>query len=195
MRRALFWSIIAATSISTGVAAADDNLKGTYSYVGTQVCLTSPGGFKADSKGSLTIPIGDTSVSVLSSEGQITYNGDGTGKGTGTFVTTVPPPNPPGTAVSAGTVSFSFTYTPVSNHESRMTYTPGTYQGTLDAGPSAGEHFAIDVGNRILRVSSDRKRITSAIAKPYLEKITFSGSPQNSLPRVCSWAGIQSLLD
>lgn len=195
MRRALFWSIIAITSISAGVAAADDKLKGTYSFVGTQVCLSAPEGFKADSKGNLTIPIGDPSVSVLSSEGLVTYNGDGTGKGTGTFVTTVPPPNPFGAAITAGRVSYSFTYTPVSNHESRVTFTPGTYQGTLDAGPSAGQQFAIDVGSRLLRISSDRKRITTGIATPYVEKITFSGSPQKPVPRVCSWAGSQSLLD
>ena len=195
MRRALFWSIIAVASISTGVAAADDNLKGAYSFVGTQVCLTASEGFKADSKGSLTIPQGNTTISVVSSEGQITYNGDGTGKGTGTFVTIVPPPNPFGASISAGTVSYSFTNTPISNHESRVTFTPGTYQGTLEAGPAAGQQFAIDVGSRVLRISSDRKRITSAAATPHVEKITFSGSPQNPVARICSWTGSQSLLD
>jgi hypothetical protein len=193
MRCALFWSIIAVTSISTGVAAADD-LKGTYSYAGTQVCLTVPAGFKEDSKGNLTLPKGDSNISVVSSEGQITYNGDGTGKGTGTFVTIVPPPTY-GAAISAGTISYSFTYTPVSDHSSRVTFTPGTYQGALDSGPAAGQQFAIDVGSRVLRISSDRKRITSGIATPYVEKITFSGSPQNPVPRICSWAGSQSLLD
>ncbi len=195
MRRALFWSAMTAMSIWTGVAAADDNLKGTYSFAGTQVCLSAPAGFAADSKGNPTISIGNTNISVVSSEGQITYNGDGTGKGTGTFVTAVPPPNPLGASISAGTVSYTFTYTPVSNHESRVTFSPGTYRGTLTAGPAAGQEFSIDVGSRTLRVSNDHKRITSAIATPYVEKITFSGSPQAPVPRVCSSIGTQFLLD
>ena len=56
MRYAQFWSVIAVASISTGVAAAEDNLKGTYAFTGTQVCLTAPAGFKEDSKGNLAIP-------------------------------------------------------------------------------------------------------------------------------------------
>ncbi len=194
MRRVLFWSIVAVIPM-TGVAAADDNLKGTYSFAATQVCLSAPAGFAADSKGNPTISIGNTNISVVNSEGQITYNGDGTGKVSGTFVTTVPPPNPLGASISAGTVSYSFTYTPVSNHESRVTFTPGTYQGTLTAGPAAGQEFSIDVGSRTLRVSSDRKRITSKVTTPYVEKITFTGSPQIPVPRVCSSIGTQFLLD
>jgi hypothetical protein len=57
MRYAQFWSVIAVASISTGVAAAEDNLKGTYAFTGTQVCLTAPAGFKEDSKGNLAIPM------------------------------------------------------------------------------------------------------------------------------------------
>jgi hypothetical protein len=191
MGHALFWCTIALTSISAGAAAADD-LKGTYAFAGIQVCLSAPGGFKEDSKGNLTIPIGETNHAFTTIEGQVSYNGDGTGKVTQTFVTTVPPPNPYGAAISAGSASYAFTYAPEAKHTYRMTHTPGTFQGTLEAGPNAGQQFSIDTGSRLLRVSGDGKHVTYAITKPYVEKITFSGSPQNPVTRVCSWIGSQS---
>jgi hypothetical protein len=194
MRVAPFWSTIAVASIAAGPAAAADNLKGTYTLVGAQVCLVAPAGFKQDSKGNFTIPTGDTNLSHLTTEGLIIYNGDGTGEARQTFVTIVPPPNPFGAAVSAGTVSYSFTYTPEGDRAYRMAVKPGTFEGTLNAGPNAGQQFSIEGESRLFRVSDDRKKITVAIDKPYLQKITFSGSP-TPIPRVCTSISNQSLLD
>lgn len=196
MRVALFWSTIALASTAAGAAvAAADNLKGTYSLVGAQVCLVAPAGFKQDSKGNFTIPIGDTNLSQLTTEGRVIYHGDGTGEATQTFVTIVPPPNPFGAAVSAGAISYSFTYAPEGDHAYRMTLKPGTFQGMLNAGPNAGQQFSIEGESRLFRVSDDRKKITVAIDKPYVQKIIFSGSPQDPVPRVCTSISNQSLLD
>jgi hypothetical protein len=195
MRVAQFWSTIAVASTAAGAAVAADNLKGTYSLVGAQVCLVAPAGFKQDSKGNFTIPIGDTNLSQLTTAGQVIYHGDGTGEARQTFVTIVPPPNPSGAAVSAGTISFSFTYAPEGDHAYRMALKPGTFQGMLDAGPNAGQQFSIEGESRLFRVSDDRKTITVAIDKPYVQKITFSGSPQAPVPRVCTSISNQSLLD
>lgn len=194
MRVAPFWSTIAIASIVSGAVAAADNLKGTYSLVGAQVCLVAPAGFKQDSKGNFTIPIGDTNLSQLTTEGRVIYHGDGTGEATQTFVTIVPPPNPFGAAVSAGTISYSFTYAPEGDHAYRMALKPGTFQGMLDAGPNAGQQFSIEGESRLFRVSDDRKKITVAIDKPYVQKITFSGSP-TPVPRVCTSISNQSLVD
>jgi hypothetical protein len=120
MRVALFWSTIVMASTAAGAAAVADNLKGTYPLVGVQTCLVAPAGFKQDSKGNFTIPIGETNLSQLTTEGQVIYHGDGTGEARQTFVTIVPPPNPYGAAVSAGTISCSFTYTPEGDHGYRM---------------------------------------------------------------------------
>jgi hypothetical protein len=193
MRVAPFWSTIAVASIVTGAAGAVDNLKGTYSLVGAQVCLVAPAGFKQDSKGNFTIPIGDTNLSQLTTAGQVIYHGDGTGEARQTFVTIVPPPNPFGAAVSAGTISYSFTYASEGDHAYRMALKPGTFQGMLDAGPNAGQQFSIEGESRLFRVSDDRKTITVAIDKPYVQKITFSGSAP--VPRVCTSISNQSLLD
>ena len=152
------------------------------------------GRFKQDSKGNFTIPIGDTNLSQLTTEGRVMYHGDGTGEARQTFVTIVPPPNPFGAAVSAGTVSYAFTYAPEGDHAYRMTVKPGTFQGMLDAGPNAGQQFSIEGESRLFRVSDDRKKIAVAIDKPYVQKITFSGSP-TPVPRICTSISNQSLLD
>lgn len=193
--RALFWSTIAvASTAAVAAAAAPDNLKGTYSLVGAQTCLVAPAGFKQDSKGNFTIPIGDTNLSQLTTEGQVIYHGDGTGEARQTFVTIVPPPNPYGAAVSAGTISYSFTYAAEGEHAYRMALKPGTFQGMLNAGPNAGQQFSIEGESRLFRVSDDGKKITVAIDKPYVQKITFSGASQ-PVQRVCTSISNQSLID
>ncbi|MDA9530426.1 hypothetical protein [Bradyrhizobium sp. CCBAU 25338] len=196
MRVALFWPTIAvaSTAAAAAAAAATENLKGTYSLVGAQTCLVAPAGFKQDSMGNFTIPIGETNLSHLTTEGQVIYHGDGTGEARQTFVTIVPPPNPLGAAVSAGTLSYSFTYTAEGEHAYRMALKPGTFQGRLNAGPNAGQQFSIEGDSRLFHVSDDRKKITVAIDKPYVQKITFSGSSQ-PVQRVCTSISNQLLID
>jgi hypothetical protein len=194
MRVTLFWSTIVVASTAAGAAGAADGLKGTYALAGAQVCLVSPAGFKQDSKGNYTIPIGDTNLSQLTTEGLVTYNGDGTGEAKQTFVTIVPPPNPYGAAISAGTMTYQFTYAPEGEHTYRMAIKPGTFQGMLDAGPNAGKQFSIEGDSRLFRVSDDRKKITAAIDKPYLQKISFSGSSE-AVQRVCTSISNQAMLD
>jgi hypothetical protein len=192
--RTLFWLTIAVASIAAGGATAADKLKGTYALVGAQTCLVAPGGFKQDSKGNFTIPIGETNHSQLTTEGLVIYHGDGTGEARQTFVTIVPPPNPYGAAVSAGTISYSFTYTAEGENAYRMAIKPGTFQGLLDAGPNAGQQFTLEGESRLFRASDDGKRITVAIDKPFLQKITFSGSSQ-PVSRVCTSISNQSMID
>jgi hypothetical protein len=195
MRVALFCSTVALASISAGAASAADNLRGTYYLVGTQLCLVaSAGGFKQDRNGNFTIPIGETNHSQLTTEGRVIYHGDGTGEARQNFVTIVPPPNPNGAAVSAGTISYSFTYTPEGDHEYRMAIKPGSFQGVLNAGPNAGQQFSIQGDSRLFRVSDDGKRIAAAIDKPFVQKISFSGSPQ-PVERVCTAISNQSMMN
>jgi hypothetical protein len=200
MRRALLWSVFAVTLAPTGTAVAAEQLKGTYAFVGTQICLTAPSGFANDGKGNPTIANGnDSFMTANNAQGLVTYNGDGTGKGTGTFVSANPPSPDSRTAakaaMSAGTFSYSFDYIPISDNSFSVTYVPGTYRGTFSYGPSAGQQFSIDTANRTLLVSTDRKYISNANTTPYVEHITFSGSAQNSLARSCFWAGTQLRMD
>ena len=73
-----------------------------------------------------------------------------------------------------------------------MTLKPGTFDGTLTAGPNAGKKFSLDGESRLFRVSDDGKKITVAIDKPYVQKITFAGMTQ---PRVCTSISNQAQLN
>jgi hypothetical protein len=187
-------AIVAASNVPGPASAAADNIKGTYYLVGTQVCLVAPGGFNKDATGSLTIPVGDTNYSQLTTEGLVIYRGDGTGELKQTFVTIVPPPNPGGASVHAGTISYSFTYAREGDRAYRMKITPGTFKGVLNAGPNAGQQFSIEGDSRLFRVSDDGKRIASTIDKPFLQKITFSGLPE-PVSRVCTAITNQSMIN
>lgn len=53
--------VFAIMSISTGVAFADEKLKGTYGVAGISTCLNAPSGFANDSKGNPAIANGSDS--------------------------------------------------------------------------------------------------------------------------------------
>jgi hypothetical protein len=183
-------------SISTGVAFADDKLKGTYAVAGTQACLAAPSGFQADTKGNPAIALGDdSSVSVSSFQTRFTFNGDETGTASGTFVG-MPPPPPAKAAVGAGTFSYSFTHTPVANNSLTLAVTPGTYKGAVNYGLVAGLQFTIDTYHRVFHLSNDQKFGTMSITTPEVEHLMWSeGSQTKSLARICYTVGSVARLD
>jgi hypothetical protein len=95
---------------------------------------------------------------------------------------TILPPQPDSRAalkasVSAGggTFSYSFTYSPIVNKSFETTIAPGTYKGTVNSGPRAGQQFTIDSSpHRVFQVSNDQTRGTVAITTPDVEHITYS---------------------
>ena len=190
--RVRFWSIVAVASISTGVAAADDKLKGHYAVTGSQMCLTAPSGFSNDSKGNPTIANGNDSLAFGNNfQGRFSFNGDGTGSVSGTFVT-IPLPDSRTdfkAAVSAGTFSYSFTYSPIVNNSFENDMTPGTYKGTIDYGVRAGQQVTIDSLHRVFQVSNDQRSGTYATTTPNVEHITFSDPSHTSLARICFVSG------
>jgi hypothetical protein len=191
--------IFAIMSIATGVAFADDKLKGHYAVAGTQMCLIAPSGFANDSKGNPTIANGnDSFASANNFQGRFTFNGDGTGSVSGTFVT-IPPPAPDSrnlkAVVSAGSFSYSFTHTPVANNSFNTTMTPGTYQGMINSGPRAGQQFTIDSSHRVFQVSNDQTHGTVATTTPDVEHITFSDPSHTSQARICFVSGSLVRLD
>jgi hypothetical protein len=190
--------IFAIMSIATGVAFADDKLKGHYAVAGTQMCLTAPSGFANDSKGNPTIANGNDSVASANNfQSRYTFNGDGTGSISGTFVTIVPPApdNNLKAVVSEGTFSYSISYTPVANNSFNVTMAPGTYQGMINSGPRAGQQFTIDSGHRVFQVSNDQTHGTVATTTPDVEHITFSDPSHTSLARICFVSGSLVRLD
>jgi hypothetical protein len=194
--------VFADMSISTGVAFADDKLKGLYAVAGTQMCLTAPSGFANDSKGNPTIANGNDSFAfAVNFQGRFTFNGDGTGSVTGTFVAILPPQPDSRAALKAsvsagaGTFSYSFTSTPVANNTFNYAITPGTYQGTINSGPRAGQQFTVDSANRVFQVSNDQKYGTVATTTPDVEHVTYSDASHTTQARICWVSGSLVRLD
>ena len=172
--------VFATTSISAGAAFADDKLKGTYAVAGNTACLVAPSGFANDIKGNPTIANGnDSFVLVQNFQARLNFNGDGTGTTSGTWMS-VPSAPPAKAAGSAGTFSFSFTHTPVTNNSFVALPTPGTINGTVDYGPSAGLQFAVEVSfHRVYQLSNDQKSGTVATSKPEVERLTYTQKSQD----------------
>ena len=189
--------VFAMTSISAGSAFADDKLKGTYTVAGTTNCLVAPSGFANDIKGNPTIANGtDSFVLVQNFQARLNFNGDGTGTASGTWMS-MPSAPPAKAAGSAGTFSYSFTHTPVTNNSFVTLPTPGTNKGAVDYGPSAGLHYAIeDTYHRVFQLSNDQKSGTVATSKPEVERLTYTQESKTiTLSRLCFAAGSLARLD
>jgi hypothetical protein len=122
---------------------------------------------------------------------------------------TILPPQPDSRAAlkasvsaGAGTFSYSFTHTPVVNNSFETTITPGTYKGTVNSGPRAGQQFTIDSSpHRVSQVSNDQTRGTVAITTPDVEHIKYSfplpkgAATMTTLARICFASGSLVRLD
>ena len=154
-------------------------------------------GFANDSKGTPTIANGtDSFVLVQNFQGRLNFNGDGTGNVSGTWMS-LPSAPPAKAAASAGTFSFSFTHTPVTNNSVVTLPTPGTYKGAADYGPSAGLQFAVeDTYHRVYHLSDDQKSGTMASAKPEIERVSYmQESKMITISRICFTSGNLARLD
>jgi len=176
--------------ISVSTALADDKPKGTYALVGSGICLISPGGFKDDGHGNYVIPNGSNTFESSSNFWDTaTFNGDGTGTTTGKFAAiAAPSPAGPGSA-AGGTYTYQFKHSPISGNEYTTSAVAGTFKGTIDSGPRAGQTFMINKVDRTHIISMDQKSITVTNAAPYVEEITYSGDPKGPFQRICNIAG------
>lgn len=180
MRHTLIAGAISAALLTwaPGASAAPPHLKGRYAVTGTGACLVAPPGFNAN----LT-PKSDTngvfhffsnSNSVLAVR---TYNGDGTGKAEGSQVRITPPPTvgmPFGPSASSSTFSFSFTYSVNANGILTTDMVPGTFLGTILAGPRTGQTFTVDKLSFMGLVSGDKKVLDVATVTPEVATVTYS---------------------
>lgn len=187
MRHVIIWASSAVMLIcAAGASAAPPQLKGRYAVTGSAVCLAAPG---FDGLASLSPtpghPVFSISVNVLATR---TYNGDGTGKAEGrqVYITTplpgggmsAPTGGQPVPHPSAGSneFSFKFTYDVDANGIFTTAMVPGSFLGTVTAGPRNGQTYTVD--NLFLSglVSGDNKIIDVATTTPTVEKVEYSDS-------------------
>lgn len=192
MRSLLLGSICSVAVTAVGLAA--DYPSGMYSIAGIQMCLVAPLGFSNDRQGYPTIPNGNNSYLTGNTfQGIFTFNRAEAGHVTGVYTSITPPPPDsrpvPRPSVAGGTFAYDFTTTPIIDHRFLATSKPGTYKGTVDFGPAAGQQYSFDVVHRDFLVSDDRKTMKVTVSTPYVETFTYSGSPDVHTPRSCIVSG------
>ena len=185
--------LVFALSLANQLEAGDKYLRGEYAVVGETTCvshwLVNPSYPNSD--------IYPYWTNTSSTQGTITFNGDGTGSGEVLWVERTHPiytpipngnlpffasywPNPLGHLGQTSTdiISFQFTYTVVSaNGAITRTQTPGTVKGTVITGPLAGQTFESTPVTLTGFVSRDNGTIVSStpLDPPEIVTTTFSG--------------------
>lgn len=154
MKRAFLCFILGLSLLWVGIAyAAPPQLKGTYAFTATESGLTNDTGFDGD-----LAPLTTNTYSFnLSHQGYATFNGDGTGTLEGSGLGHVMDGSPHGYSVQ---FSYDFTYTV--DHDGKITLNmdANSYNGTVDAGPRAGDTFKIDKISLSGWASQDNKVLT-----------------------------------
>ena len=166
--------------------AAPPSLKGDYAFTDAASCLISttvkggvaqsPSGFTADLEVN-----GPSFIQSSSTQGDRTFNGDGTGTVSGTTVTITYDNGSP----SGGSAQFTFSFTYVVHPDGTFTtnVVPGSYSGTIIAGPGTGLTFTIDNIPVAGTASKDNKTLTLATASPTVETVTISNGDVQE--RIC----------
>lgn len=179
--------------------AAPPSLKGQYAFTGESSCLISTtvmagtpqtnSGFTADLKAK-----GPSFVDSFSVHGVRTFNGDGTGTVVGTSVAITYDNVSP--SASSQDFQFSFTYTMQPDGTFTSHVVPGSFLGTIVAGPRTGQTVTVDDFSLNGATSQDGKSITLATDTPAVETHSFSnGDVQERIchrSRVLVWLGVAS---
>ncbi len=160
-------------------------IHGQYAFTGSAQCLIAPTGFNASLQPTNGLWLLDTS----SWEGVYTFNKDGTGEVTAIYRYNDLPcpaiPIPP--SAGSATVSWKFTYTMTDEDIITITLAPGTYLGTYDSGPRAGQSWSIDRVPQDGVISVNGKNINVTCGAPTLINIlTSPGGPPSGSQLNCN---------
>lgn len=167
---------------ATMAASADDDqgssrtLKGSYAFSASASCVFSsatlgpvyipPLGFTPN-----FVPIGHASANSFSSNGVLTFNGDGTGSSTGRTIT-IGDPDPGDSGATNGIDNSSnFTYTVAD--DGTFTFAQGPITSTFVAGPRVGiQTSTTGVPPAVGHVSRDKKTLVFGSFDPAVESTT-----------------------
>jgi len=156
-------SIIGITTWAATAVA--DQLRGSYGFTRTSSCVVSTLPFDANFQA--TGPaFGDSLVE----EGIRTFNGDGTGTQSSTALTlTIPALTP-----SAGSSSFTSSFTYTTGDDTWAIAGGGSISGSINAGPRAGQTFKVtNLAPVTGRISKRGLILTADVVKPTVEVVTY----------------------
>jgi hypothetical protein len=181
----LMLSVVAMTYATNAVA---DQLKGTYSFTATGICLyalpdflTGPVPFIAPDG---AVPNSGYFTQYFDTLGTVTFNGNGTGTSelSSQGFRLSPQLNIFGPFATVSTLTGSFTYTVT---DDTLNYVPGTFNGMTTVGFGAGTTFTIEnIPPLTGQISKDRKTIIQAALTPGVETVTAQNGTISK--RVCT---------
>jgi hypothetical protein len=196
-RLGLMLSVVAMTYATNAVA---DQLKGTYGFTATGICLYALPDFLTNVGVPFVAPDGSVPNSGYFTQyfdnlGTVTFNGDGTGtsKLFGQGFRLSPQLNIFDPFATASTSTSSFTYT-VTDDTVTSNNVPGTFKGTTTVGFGAGSTFTIEGFPSLTgQISKDRKTIVQGALTPGVETVTAQNGTISK--RVCTNSRVLTKMD
>jgi hypothetical protein len=182
-------ALVIGASWTTTALADPPQLKGSYGFTGSAVCLVSPQGFDAKQRPSdfNTTNGGASFTRAFTVEGVRTFDGNGNGTVKGTAVSIVGHPSVPGVApnVSSAEFSFNFSYQVTDDRTWTSSMVSSSFNETISTGPRAGQTVTMTDGIPPISgiISGDGKTLTAAHLAPQLETRVFSNGDIS--PEMC----------
>ncbi len=183
-------ALVVGAGWATAAWADSPQIKGSYAFTGTAVCLVSPAGFDSSNRpNDIAGPNGGASFTrSFSVEGVRTFDGNGNGTVKGTAVAVVGRPTNPSVKPDVSSADFGFNFTYVVNDDRTWvgTSVPGSFQEMINTGPRAGQTVTMldgGVPSFTGLISVDGKTLTAAHLAPQLETRVFSNGDVS--PEMC----------
>jgi hypothetical protein len=182
--------MLSAVAMTYATNAVADQLKGTYGFTATGICLYALPDF-LDIAVPFVAPDGSAPntgyfTQYFDNFGTVTFNGDGTGtsKLFGQGFRLSPQLNIFDPFAGSNASTSSFTYT-VTDDNLITNNVPGTFKGTTTVGFGAGSTFTIDGFPPLTgQISKDRKTIVQGALTPAVETVTAQNGTISK--RVCT---------
>jgi hypothetical protein len=189
-RLALMLSVVAMTT-----NAVADNLRGTYGFTATGMCLYALPDFSTISGVPFLAPEGAYFTQYSDTFGTVTFNGDGTGTSKLTSQGFRLPPQlnifDPFASASNSTSSFTYTVTDDTVTSNNM---PGTFKGINTVGFGAGTTFTIEGFPPLIgQISKDHKTIVQGALTPAVETVTAQNGTTSK--RICTNSRVLTKMD
>jgi hypothetical protein len=197
-RLGLMLSVVAMTYATTAVS---DQLKGTYGFTSTGICLYALPDFLTNVGVPFVAPSGVPNsnsgyfTQYFDNFGTVTFNGDGTGtsKLSGLGFRLPPQLNIFNPFATASTSTTSFTYT-VTDDTLTSHNVQGTFKGTTTVGAGAGSTFTIEnIPPLTGQISKDRKTIVQGALTPGVETVIAQNGTMSY--RICTNSRVLTKMD
>jgi hypothetical protein len=193
--------MLSAVAMTYATNAVADQLKGTYGFTATGICIYALPDFLANVGVPFVAPSGAVPNSgyftqYFDNQGTVTFNGDGTGTSKLFSMGFRLPPQlnifDPFASSTAATLSFTYTLNGDDTFTSNVM--PETFEGTTTVGFGAGSTFTIENLPPLTgQISKDHKTIIEASLTPGVEMVILQNGTTSN--RICTNSRVLTKMD